>query len=326
MHALFDSHPIRGQQFQTQGIRQGIRSILNVSQFDIIQIHQAYLSHLVPKLKIPKVLDMHDILSEFQYQTQISNRKFTHRFQAWLEWKKFRSMERRAVIQTDLCLTVSEPDRESLLRIIPNAPVTVIPNGVDTNYFHPQPSYIDETNLLFTGSMNYEPNSNGVRWFYKAIFPRIRHSFPKIHFNIVGWNPPPDILELNQDKNVTVTGFVDDIRPYLAKSTVVVVPIQIGSGTRLKILDAWAMGKAVVSTSIGAKGLKAIHCENLLLADTPEEFAQSITELLTDADKRCNLGIRARQTVEDDYTWRDIARKLNNAYELLMTPPIGRHA
>jgi glycosyltransferase involved in cell wall biosynthesis len=166
--------------------------------------------------------------------------------------------------------------------------------------------------------MNYRPNSDGVLWFHRTILPLIRQQVPEVRLYVVGWDPPPQITALNADPHVTVTGFVEDVRPYLANSAVVLVPIRFGSGTRLKILDAWAMGKAVVSTHLGAAGLEAIHGENILQADEPEPFAQWVVGLLADAGQRARLGQAGRRLVEARYAWSIISKELEAAYEVAM--------
>jgi glycosyltransferase involved in cell wall biosynthesis len=165
--------------------------------------------------------------------------------------------------------------------------------------------------------MNYGPNSDGVLWFYNAVLPLIRRQTPDLQFWVVGSNPPPAIAELNEDPNVMVTGFVEDVRPYLADGAVIVVPLRLGSGTRLKILDAWAMEKAIVSTRLGAEGLQATHGEDILLADEPDRFAECVLSLLVDGEKRSRLGKAGRRLAESTYGWSAIAPKLDQVYESL---------
>jgi len=315
--ALLDPNPLRGRLPCSSRIRQVISRLLTEERFDVIQVHQAHLGRLLPHTETATVLDMHDILSDHERRLMLTKTKATHRVHAWLEWKKMQALERNIVRQFDVCVTVSEHDRASLLRLVPEARVIVVSNGVDIDYFHPQPAVQPGPNVTFIGSMSYGPNSDGVLWFYNAIFPVIRRRMSDVHFCVVGSNPPPKIVELNDDPNVTVTGFVEDVRPYLADSAVVVVPICLGSGTRLKILDAWAMEKAIVSTELGAEGLEAVHGENILLADEPDQFAKCVLSLLSDAQQRFRLGKAGRRLVESRYDWSVIAPKLGEVYETL---------
>jgi glycosyltransferase involved in cell wall biosynthesis len=299
-------------------MRNEVARLLNQQQFDLVQVHQAYLSPLVPETTVPMLLDMHDILSDHEYRIMKTKTKWSHRFAGWTEWKKMQALERRTVRRFRVCVTASERDKASLLRLVPDAEVVVVPNGVDTEYFQYPSGYGTGMKLCFVGSMNYGPNSDGIAWFYESIFPRVRQQMPGAKLIIVGYEPPPAIQALDRDPAVSVTGFVHDVRPYLAGSSVVVVPIRLGSGTRMKILDAWAMGKAVVSTSLGAEGLKAAHGENTLIADEPEEFASYVVSLLRDRNLRAALGRAGRGLVEEEYAWSVIGSQMETAYECTM--------
>jgi glycosyltransferase involved in cell wall biosynthesis len=300
-------------------MRRAIRELLANEQFDIIQVHQSHLGQLLPDTDTATVLDMHDILSDHERRLTLAQTKASHRIQAWLEWKKMQVLERKTVRRFGVCVTVSAHDKASLLRLVPEARAVVVPNGVDTNYFCPQPAPQQEPQLVFVGSMNYGPNSDGVLWFYNAVLGLIRQWVPDVHLFVVGSNPSPQITELSADPNVTVTGFVEDVRPYLGNGAVMVVPIRLGSGTRLKILDAWAMEKAIVSTTLGAEGLEAVHQKNILLADEPQQFAECVHSLLVDQEKRTRLGKVGRQLVESRYDWSVIAPKLGQVYESLQS-------
>jgi glycosyltransferase involved in cell wall biosynthesis len=162
--------------------------------------------------------------------------------------------------------------------------------------------------------MNYPPNAEAVIWFDREIFPLLS-DLPRLSWKIVGWGPPPEIQALHDPPAIQVTGFVEDVRPYLIESQVVIVPLLSGSGTRLKILEAWAMGKAVVSTSLGAQGLPAVHGENILLADKPRDFAEAVIQLLGDPVKRNRLGQAGRQLVEAHFSWHAIGQELARAYQ-----------
>ncbi len=314
-HALLDPYPLRGRYPSVSEMRDKINSLVSEEQFDVIQVVQAYLTKLLPHTEAAAILDMPDILSEYERLVMLAKTKITHRFTAWLEWKKMQALERRAVRQFDVCVTVSEDDRAKLLKLVPDARAAVITNGVDLDYFQPQPASSDGANLVFVGSMNYTPNADAVLYFYRDILPLIRQQRPDVHFYVVGWGPPPEIMTLNDDPNVTVTGFVEDVRPYIDESTIVVVPLRFGSGIRIKILETWAMAKPVVSTSLGAEGLAAQHGENIILADTPDQFAREVIVLLDDKEKCVRLGEAGRLLVENEYAWSKIAQKMGNAYK-----------
>ncbi len=324
--AFFDLYPLRGQfsdpqtSPQARQFRQILSHLLSTEKFDLIQVHQTYMMALLPQTSLPILLDMHDILSAYEYDVMRSKNKLTHRLQAWLEAQKMVALEKASLRRAKLCITVSEVDRQKLInRRIPTTQVFVIPNGVDIVTFTPSASPIREHQLIFTGSMNYPPNIEAVRWFYEEIFPRVQAKYPEVCWQIVGWQPADDIQMMHQPPTIEVTGYVDDIRPYLANSSVVVVPIRLGSGTRLKILDAWAMGKAIVSTRLGAEGLEALDGSNILLADEPQQFADYIVHLLRSPEARSSLGEAGRRTVESHYSWQTISQRLEAVYQSLRT-------
>jgi glycosyltransferase involved in cell wall biosynthesis len=182
----------------------------------------------------------------------------------------------------------------------------VIPTGVDTEYFQPSPEPEQPDTTVFTGSMDWMPNEDGVIYFVEKILPLIHRDIPNAAFWAVGRRPPRRVQALASG-NVIVTGAVDDIRPYLGKAAVCVVPLRSGSGTRIKIFEAMAMGKAVVSTTMGAEGLPVRHGENIVLADDPADFARQVVQLLRDQQRRAQLGRAARQLVEENYGWPSVA-------------------
>ena len=327
-HAFLNLTPQRGRFFQTKALRKVIANLLVSEQFDLVQVHQAYLMPLLPKAlwnghSRPVLLDMHDILSDFERQAISTKVKTSHRIQTWLEWQKMKALERKALRQVNLCLAVSEEDRSLWQKIYPGCPVQVAPNGVDLEYFHPSEEdgpvsqKGKQERILFCGSLNYGPNAEAVRWFHREIFPYILTAYPNVSLQVVGWGPPADIQAFNQPPTIEVTGFVEDIRPYLAGSWVVIVPLLSGSGTRLKILDAWAMGKAVVATHLGAQGLKAEHNRNILLANDPQELANCVLSLLGNPSERRRLGVAGRKTVEEYYSWQRTGQVFESAYHTL---------
>lgn len=300
-----------------------LQDLFNREKFDIVQVHQAYLAGSLPENTPARtLLDMHDVLSDHERRVMDSKKRPTHRIQGWLEWQKMRRFERKMVRRFDHCLTVSENDRHSISRLTRRDDISIVSNGVDVDYFLPCDGREQPNHLVFTGSMNYPPNAEAIRWFYRDIFPSIRKKVPGVSLTVVGWEPPPDVIALNDDPAVTVTGYVDDVRPYLAQAAVVIVPILSGSGTRLKILDAWAMGKTVVSTSLGAEGLAIEPGSNILLADEPAAFARSVARLLSDSSMCYELGQAGRELVLQQYSWSAIADELNEVYIHLMERPV----
>src|SRR5437762_1249566 len=222
--------------------------------------------------------------------------------------------ERVYLQKADHVLAVSQPDRDFFASFLPADKLTVISTGVDIDYFQPSTELEESNTLVFTGSMDWLPNEDGICFFVEQILPHIREVIPTVKLNVVGRKPSRQLLDLAVDNPaVTLTGWVEDIRPHLAKGAVCVVPLRIGSGTRLKIFEAMAMGKAVVSTTIGAEGLPAHHGKHLLLADSPADFARCVIELLRNGNSRRDLGVAARRLVESQYSWAAVTKDFAGA-------------
>jgi glycosyltransferase involved in cell wall biosynthesis len=192
--------------------------------------------------------------------------------------------------------------------------LSVVPNGVDTEQFQPGPEAAGPPHLVFTGAMGWQPNAEAMIYFCREILPAVRAHFPDVQLSIVGLQPPAEVVALGQQPNIHVTGFVPDVRPYIAEATVYIAPLKLGSGTRLKILEAMAMGKAVISTTIGAEGLEVTDGRHLLIADSAADFASRICELLADPGRRQALGQAGRALVEACYDWRAVAASLDGVY------------
>lgn len=239
---------------------------------------------------------------------------------SFIQWRKLRRYEAEACRRFDRVVAVSAADAAALSRLVPGLSVTIVPNGVDTDYFKPQGAGGEERAedgalpLVFTGKMDFRPNVDAVLWFCDEVLPLVQREMPTVHFYIVGRDPNRRVLPLNENPKVTVTGYVEDVRPYIARSAVYGVPLRIGGGTRLKVLEAMAMGKAIVSTSLGCEGIELTSRE-LVIADTAEEFAGQIIGLLGDEARRRELGQAARRLVEARYDWRFIVPKMEQVYE-----------
>jgi sugar transferase (PEP-CTERM/EpsH1 system associated) len=238
-----------------------------------------------------------------------------------LEWRKLRRRERAICRRANLTIAVSDEDRDRLLALAPEAQVTSIPTGVDTNYFAPTSGPEIPGRLVFTGSMDWQPNEDAVTHFADAILPRIRAELPTISFAIVGRRPSARVKALAERAGIVITGTVDDVRPYIGEAAVYVVPLRAGGGTRLKIFEALAMQKAVVSTSVGAEGLALTPGKNVIAADDPDTFAREVISLLNDPIRRRLLGRAGRELVETRYSWPRIA----HAFETACEQAVNRH-
>jgi sugar transferase (PEP-CTERM/EpsH1 system associated) len=216
-------------------------------------------------------------------------------------------------------VTVSADDRTSLQAVSPRARFEVVQNGVDVENFVPGPDP-GGAELVFVGGMSWYPNRDAMRWFLAEVWPAVKRAEPRARLTVVGSHPSPEVRRAaDRDPGVTATDLVPDIRPYVTRAAVYVCPIRVGGGTRLKILDAWAMGKAVVSTSVGAEGLTAVDGRDLALADAAGDFARRILDLLTDPGRRQALGSAGRKRVEAEFAWPRVARPLLGLYDELVT-------
>jgi len=200
------------------------------------------------------------------------------------------------------CMLVSEQDARWLRRLVPGVAVSVLPNGVDADFFHPAGLPVNPHEIVFSGIMGFSPNIAAAQYFASQIFPRIRAALPACHWSIVGGSPSPEIQAL-AGPNVRVTGFVPDLRPYLEQAAVIVSPLVSGGGMKNKILEAWAMAKAVVATPLGCAGIDGHDGVNLLIARNASEFAAKTVHLLTHPEEALRLGCCAQQTVAANYSW-----------------------
>jgi glycosyltransferase involved in cell wall biosynthesis len=236
---------------------------------------------------------------------------------------KLRFLEREAAAAV-AATVVCGPDDERFLRqhVNADANIIVLPNGCDPGFFNleshpPQPSV--EPRWLFCGAMDYSPNVDGIRWYFDAVDAAVRATLPERRVQIVGKSPAPAVRALAALPGVTVTGEVPDVRPHYQSSHFQIVPLRIGGGTRLKIVESLSIGCPVVSTTIGAQGLELAHREHLLLADTPRQFAATVVELATDAALRERLRTAGRRRVLELYGWPRLGAALHAFYESLVS-------
>jgi len=239
-----------------------------------------------------------------------------------LEWRKMQHYEARACARASLTVAVSEADRALLAANAPGADIRAVGTGVDTTYFHPNGAVETPASLVFTGSMDWYPNEDAIMYFIAEILPGLRREVPGLSLAVVGRDPADRLRAACGAAGVQVTGTVADVRPHVAEAAVYVVPLRIGGGTRLKIFEALAMGKAVVSTRVGAEGLPIVPGEHFLQADSPADFTQAVVTLLKDPDRRHALGRAGRRLVEERYSWTQVTRQFEGHCEEV----VARHA
>lgn len=279
------------------------------TRFDLIQVEFGHLSGYDFGVSAPVVLDEHNIEYELLYRMYLSERTGFRRFYNWLEYKKYEREERALWKRVNACVFTSDRETSMLRQQVPGIRATTAPNGVDIEYFQPSAEENDPNSLVYTGLISYRPNTDAVLYFAQEILPLILRKRPQTVFNIVGMGPTPEVQRL-QGPNVNVTGEVPDVRPYIAKAGVMVVPLRMGSGTRLKVLEGLAMGKPVVSTTIGCEGIDVRADEHLRIADTPEAFADAVLTLQEEREAALTMGRRGRTLVVERYSWASITDHL----------------
>ena len=288
--------------------RQRLREVVSKGQYDVLLCDFLVTAGVVPwELGVPTVIFTHNVEAIiWKRHFEVSENPFW-KLVAWREYRTMDRAERRFTKLAAHVLTVSEEDRRAFLKFLPEEKVTTVPTGVDLEYFKTPYAAERSHSLVFTGSMDWLPNEDGIVYFSTEILPLIQQEIPDVTLSVVGRRPTRKVLALAENNPaVRVTGAVDDIRPYIKEAGVYVVPLRIGGGTRIKIFEAMAMGSAVVSTTVGAEGLPVTHGENILLADSPENFAARTVALLRQSAERERLGRAARTLVESHYGWAEV--------------------
>jgi polysaccharide biosynthesis protein PslH len=233
---------------------------------------------------------------------------------SWREWQTMKRAERSYLRKADHVLAVSEADKVEFLDFLDPSKLSVVPTAVDSEYFAPPSESATTASIVFTGSMDWLPNEDAVFYFVKEILPLVRERVPSASVTIVGRNPSRRLLALaDRESGVELTGWVEDVRPFIAKAAVSIVPLRIAGGTRIKIYEAMSMAKPVVSTSVGAEGLPVTNGQNILLADNPPDFAEAVVSLLTDDVRRKQMGSAARTFVSNSYSWPIVTDALASA-------------
>ncbi|NOT22632.1 MAG: glycosyltransferase [Nitrospiraceae bacterium] len=302
------------QKYRSAAMARMLKSVLREQKPDLL-----VCDFLHPSVNLPDAMPCPSLLFQHNVEAMIWQRHYEEQTnplkKAYLcnQWKKTQQYEKAACHRFDRVVAVSVDDGETMKREYGLSDVSDIPTGVDTAYFQRNPAISAEPHhLVFTGSMDWLPNEDAILYFAEQILPRIKNILPDIRLTIVGRSPSPRVFQLSrQESGITITGRVEDVRPYMQRAGAYIVPIRIGGGTRLKVYEAMAMEMPVVSTRVGAEGLPVLHGEHLLFADTPEDFATAVIRILTDADLARALGEKASATVRERYGWGNVATKFS---------------
>jgi len=297
--------------FRVSKVQRALDAMLAGDHYDVVLFESMFMAGYRVPTGIRIIIDQHNIEHELLERTYQNEKSLPRKWYNWQESRLVKRAELSLCQRADGVLVTSERERSKLKELVPGKVIEVVPNGVATAMFNvDEPSAEGPERIIFTGSMDYYPNTQAVLFFAQYCWPLVRAQIPGATWQIVGKNPPREVLKLAELPGVMVTGTVPDVRPYLAEAAVAIVPLLIGSGTRLKILDAFAARKAVVSTTIGCEGLAVESGKHLLIADPPEAFARAIIALLRDPERRGELGRAGRTLVETDYSWERSSEQL----------------
>jgi sugar transferase (PEP-CTERM/EpsH1 system associated) len=312
-----DPLPYAVGHYRSRAYRRRVHELLATRKFDLVVADfLPPIVNLPNALPCPAVLFTHNVESEIWRRHAENADGALRRYLYGKQYARMLRFEGQALRRFEGLLAVSEADRETFARLYPGIDLNaihVVRTGVHTEFFSPAPSPSDSVELVFTGSMDWLPNEDGMLWFCRDILPLITREAPGVTLSIVGRAPTPAVKKLADEQGVRVTGRVDDVRPYMKNAAVFIVPLRIGGGTRLKIFEAMAMAKAVVSTTVGAEGLPVTHDADILLADDPGSFARAVLRLLHDLDERRALESSARRLVAQHFDWSAVARDLDHA-------------
>ncbi|MCC7447828.1 MAG: glycosyltransferase [Anaerolineae bacterium] len=330
---IFTGHADMARRFFSPFFEAALRAQLAYKHYDLIQIESLEMATYLPTIRTtrPAVRVIYDSFNaEFDLQRLIYeiDRRAPSRLPgalySFVQWKRLTHFEKAVCEGVDRVIAVSDADADAFRQLVPGVAVDVVPNGIYAEEYTRSTQQLDlgSAALLFTGTMNYRPNIDAVIWFADNVLPDIRKAVPEARFFVVGNKPHNRLDGVRQRADVEVTGWVQDVLPFLHSAAVYVAPLRMGSGTRLKLLQAMAAKCAVVSTRLGAQGLNVTSGHELVLADDADSFARSTITLLRDPAQRVQLGEAARDLVCSAYDWSVIVPRLIKVYQVMgLTPP-----
>jgi sugar transferase (PEP-CTERM/EpsH1 system associated) len=314
---VVDPVPYAVAKYRSAAYRARVEDLLATGDFDaVVCDFLPPVVNLPDRLPCPAILFTHNVEAEIWRRHAEQAANSGSKYLMTQQWRRMLRFEAAALARFELVLAVSEADGKTFSRLYPNslrAPVQVVQTGVETDYFTPHAAEPARAHLVFTGSMDWLPNEDGMTYFCRDILPKIRQAEPEATLSIIGRAPTPAVRRLADIPGVEVTGRVDDVRPHIARGAVYVVPLRIGGGTRLKIFEAMSMAKAVVSTTVGAEGLPVSGGRDVEIADEPDGFAHAVVHLIRDTEARRVIETAARRLVVERYDWSAVAQDFEAA-------------
>lgn len=310
----FGSRPFILHEYLRSEMAEAIEKVVREEKINLIHAHFLHMGqYMVKKKSVSLVFDPHNLehvlwkrLSE-NLKNPIKKRFAEFQYQKLIHWQQI------VAEVSDACVTLSDNDRNEYIRIAPYADITTVPNGVDLDFWSPIDSEVEPHSIIYFGNLSWLPQADAVIYFKEKIFPHILDKISNAKLYIVGQNPPKSVYKLASD-NIVVTGFVEDIREYISRAEVVVMPLRIGAGTKHRIFQALAMKKSIVATSVAAEGIALEHGATAMLTDNPEKFASYVLELMKNKDLRQNIGEDGWKLVHDRYDWRKIYDSLDTVF------------
>jgi glycosyltransferase involved in cell wall biosynthesis len=318
--SLFSNKPYTINWLKSGEMEKYIRIKLEEDDFDIVHFDTISLDifkHLTGNL--PSVLDHHNIESHMMKRRSKIENNILKKFYFWQEGVKLEVYEKKHCVNYSANITCSKYDLDRLKEILPNITGHVVNNGVDTTFFKPSGIQLNQNELIFVGTMNWYPNVQAVRFIAYNILPLLEKNNINVKVTIIGVNPPKDLIAFsNSNNNFDVLGYVDDVRPFIERSTLYLCPIMDGGGTKLKILDALSMGKAIIAHPIACEGIDVENNFNIILAETASDFTKCINNLLHNRDLINRLGYQARETAIKKYSYENIGIDMSEYYKKLV--------
>lgn len=331
LRTLIAREPDLAQRLASVEFARALAGLLREEAFDLVHIEGLELARYLPLIRsvspaTKRLYDAHNAEYVLQRRASENDRRAPARWPAalysWLQWPRLKRFEALTLRAAHAVTCVSADDAAALRALVPELTPVLVPNGIDVDSYavgargwgagaSPQPLV---PSILFTGKMDYRPNVDAVLWFAKDIWPRIHAHRLEAQFMIVGQRPTAPVRRLHGQQGIVVTGAVEDVRPHLAAASVYAAPLRMGGGTRFKLLEAMALARPIVSTTLGAEGFAVRSGRELLLADAPEAFAEAVLSLLADPARAQALGEAGRAFVAAHYDWSVIVPILEALY------------
>lgn len=319
--SLFSKLPYNLYKYYDKRVFSKFDELLSRDKYDLIIVDHLHMSMYIDYIKknykdIPVVLRQHNVENVIMKRFYEKQKNILIKLFAKLQYIKLYKYESDVVTKFDECFMITDEDKNRIIQMNNKVHAVTIPAGVDIEKYKPLESNKENNSIVFLGAMNWAPNEDGVIWFIENVFEDIEKKVPDIKLYIVGKNPTEKIKKMNNNKNIIVTGYVEDEREYISKASIFIVPLRIGGGMRIKILNAMAMSKCIVSTSIGAEGIE-FKSEDMVIANDKRSFLNEILELLSNNKMRIKYENNARKTVIEKYSWEAIYKKVVFEYKKL---------